>query len=182
MPFPSTSEFASVITNDERSPVQMKQGSRNGRRRTIKKGTKITSARQLESMITPSTNDDDDELANFIPPGTMPPKHPEPPKVVQDIPQPNLNEPPQQFASATAPSYIRESPYMQMGIEGALRGGGADKHLEEKLNYLIELLEEQKDEKTGRVIEELILYTFLGVFVIFVVDCFARNGKYRRKI
>ncbi len=28
--------------------------------------------------------------------------------------------------------------------------------------------------------EELVLYTFLGVFVIFVVDSFARVGKYVR--
>ena len=50
----------------------------------------------------------------------------------------------------------------------------------EKLNYMIHLLEEQKEEKTGHVTEELILYSFLGVFVIFVVDSFARVGKYVR--
>jgi hypothetical protein len=50
----------------------------------------------------------------------------------------------------------------------------------EKLNYMIHLLEEQQEEKTGHITEELILYTFLGVFVIFVVDSFARAGKYVR--
>ena len=50
----------------------------------------------------------------------------------------------------------------------------------EKLNYMIHLLEEQKDEKTGHVMEEVILYSFLGVFMIFVVDSFARAGKYTR--
>ena len=50
----------------------------------------------------------------------------------------------------------------------------------EKLNYMIHLLEEQKDEKTGHVIEEVILYSFLGVFIIFIVDSFARAGKYTR--
>ena len=50
----------------------------------------------------------------------------------------------------------------------------------EKLNYMIHLLEEQKEEKTGHVAEELILYSFLGVFVIFIVDSFARVGKYVR--
>jgi hypothetical protein len=50
----------------------------------------------------------------------------------------------------------------------------------EKLNYMIHLLEEQQDEKTGHVIEELILYSFLGVFIIFIVDSFARAGKYTR--
>lgn len=50
----------------------------------------------------------------------------------------------------------------------------------EKLNYMIHLLEEQQEEKTGHITEELILYTFLGVFVIFIVDSFARAGKYVR--
>jgi hypothetical protein len=50
----------------------------------------------------------------------------------------------------------------------------------EKLNMMIHLLEEQKDEKTGHVIEEVILYSFLGVFIIFIVDSFARAGKYTR--
>lgn len=50
----------------------------------------------------------------------------------------------------------------------------------EKLNYMIHLLEEQQDEKTGHVVEELILYSFLGIFIIFIVDSFARAGKYTR--
>jgi hypothetical protein len=50
----------------------------------------------------------------------------------------------------------------------------------EKLNYMIHLLEEQKDEKTGHVMEEIILYSFLGVFIIFIIDSFARAGKYTR--
>ena len=50
----------------------------------------------------------------------------------------------------------------------------------EKLNYMIHLLEEQKDEKTGHVMEEVILYSFLGVFIIFIIDSFARVGKYTR--
>ena len=50
----------------------------------------------------------------------------------------------------------------------------------EKLNYMIYLLEEQKDEKTGQVTEEVILYVFLGVFVLFVLDSFFKTGKYSR--
>jgi len=49
-----------------------------------------------------------------------------------------------------------------------------------KLNKIISLLEEQQDQRTEHVTEELILYCFLGVFVIFVVDSFARVGKYVR--
>ena len=55
-----------------------------------------------------------------------------------------------------------------------------NKELLDKLNYMIHLLEEQKDEKTGHVTEEIILYTFLGVFMIFIIDSFAKVGKYVR--
>ena len=50
----------------------------------------------------------------------------------------------------------------------------------DKLNYMINLLEEQQDQKTDSVTEEVVLYSFLGVFIIFVVDSFARVGKYVR--
>ena len=52
--------------------------------------------------------------------------------------------------------------------------------LMEKLNYMIHLLEEQKEEKTEYVTEEIILYLFLGVFVVFVIDSFVKVGKYTR--
>jgi hypothetical protein len=50
----------------------------------------------------------------------------------------------------------------------------------EKINYMIHLLENQENEKTSNVTEEFILYTFLGVFMIYVVDSFSRAGKYVR--
>lgn len=59
-------------------------------------------------------------------------------------------------------------------------GVGNDNRLIEKLNYMIHLLEEQQMEKTANITEEFILYTFLGVFVIYVIDSFTRSGKYVR--
>ena len=50
----------------------------------------------------------------------------------------------------------------------------------EKLNYMIMLLEEQQNERTEHIMEELILYFFLGIFMIFIVDSFVRSGKYVR--
>jgi hypothetical protein len=50
----------------------------------------------------------------------------------------------------------------------------------QKLDHIISLLEDQQDAKTGHVTEELVLYCFLGVFIIFIVDSFARAGKYVR--
>ena len=54
---------------------------------------------------------------------------------------------------------------------------GTNAALIEKLNYIIHMLEEKKDEKTGHVIEELVLYCFLGIFIIFIVDTFARGSS-----
>jgi len=79
-----------------------------------------------------------------------------------------------------AEQYVNQFvPYYQ----DAANGGNINKlngDVNEKLNYLIHLMEEQKDEKTGHVTEELVLYSFLGVFVIYVIDSFARVGKYVR--
>jgi hypothetical protein len=60
------------------------------------------------------------------------------------------------------------------------QNNGNKDQLLEKLNYMIHLLEEQQDVKTGHVIEEIILYSFLGVFMIFIIDSFARAAKYTR--
>jgi len=50
----------------------------------------------------------------------------------------------------------------------------------EKLNRMLHILEEQQFEPTKHITEEFILYTFLGVFVIYIVDSFTRAGKYIR--
>ena len=70
-------------------------------------------------------------------------------------------------------------PYYNKAANNANLHGSKDE-LMKKLNYMIHLLEENKEEKTGNVTEELVLYMFLGVFVIFTVDSFARAGKYTR--
>jgi hypothetical protein len=69
----------------------------------------------------------------------------------------------------------------QLANGGTTSGGpavsGTNAALIEKLNYIIHMLEEKKDEKTGHVIEELVLYCFLGVFIIFIVDTFTRGAS-----
>ena len=49
-----------------------------------------------------------------------------------------------------------------------------------KLNNIIEMFEDQKEIKTGQKREEIILYCFLGVFVIYIMDSFVSIGKYSR--
>jgi hypothetical protein len=63
--------------------------------------------------------------------------------------------------------------------QGAHSAQGESK-LMEKINYMIHLLEQQQMEKTSNITEEFILYSFLGIFMIFIVDSFSRSGKYTR--
>ena len=56
----------------------------------------------------------------------------------------------------------------------------SDSVLLQKMNYMITLLEDQQDERTNNVTEEVILYSFLGIFIIFIADTFVRAGKYVR--
>ena len=70
--------------------------------------------------------------------------------------------------------------YAKMGLSAKNDTGDGNNKLMERVNYMIHLLEAQQHEKTDNITEEFILYTFLGVFVIFVVDSFAKTGKYTR--
>lgn len=83
--------------------------------------------------------------------------------------------------STYASQYYKQfAPYNYNRLSNELSGPGANEEFIEKLNYIIHLLEEQHNERTEHVTEELVLYCFLGVFIIFIVDSFARAGKYTR--
>jgi hypothetical protein len=85
------------------------------------------------------------------------------------------NDTPSTYANQYYKQFI---PYLNQGtseIPGQPKG-----ELIEKLNYIIDLLEEQQDYKTNSIFEDLILYAFLGIFVIFIVDSFAKSTKYVR--
>ena len=71
--------------------------------------------------------------------------------------------------------YKQFVPYLNQGMQQDSKSD-----MIEKLNYIIDMLEEQQDYKTNSILEDLILYTFLGIFVIFIVDSFSRSGKYVR--
>ena len=81
------------------------------------------------------------------------------------------------------PNRVVHKPYANRGgVPGA--GGtqtpGISDELMKKVNYMIHMLEQQGIEKTANVTEEFILYTFLGVFIIYIVDSFSRSGRYIR--
>lgn len=57
---------------------------------------------------------------------------------------------------------------------------GKNSEILNKLNHIITMFEDQKEIKTGQKNEEVILYCFLGIFVIYVLDSFVYIGKYSR--
>ena len=71
--------------------------------------------------------------------------------------------------------------YTSMGIgPNKVNDANDNNTMMQKLNYITHILEDMQMEKTSNVTEELILYSFLGVFIIFVTDSFAKAGKYYR--
>lgn len=68
--------------------------------------------------------------------------------------------------------------YSSMGIGGTAIT--TDNKLMDKINYMIHMLENMEMEKTANVTEEFVLYSFTGIFIIFVLDRFLKTGKYVR--
>jgi hypothetical protein len=88
-----------------------------------------------------------------------------------------------ELANYTPPLKKEEIPKMDYSFkkeEPEYTYKSTESEISDKLTYMIQLLEEQRDEKTGQVTEELILYVFLGVFTLFVLDTFVKTGKYSR--
>ena len=73
-------------------------------------------------------------------------------------------------------------------VPGVIYGGSDEplninvkfNELLKKLDNILFLLEEQRESEKHLITEELILYVFLGVFIIYVLDCFVKAGKYVR--
>jgi hypothetical protein len=87
------------------------------------------------------------------------------------------------YQNRNSPSYDNKAYYTQRSIEPTNNTNNANVSndiLLNKINYMINLLEDQQDERTNNVTEEVVLYSFLGIFIIFIADSFARVGKYTR--
>ena len=120
---------------------------------------RATSRKKINQNVK-KIDSDDDNLADYKPLAAPQVPIQEPPPIAeQEVP-----EPVQQLFRSIPPTTESSSSIS----------------LSDRINYMIHLLEEQKDEKTGRVTEEIILYVFLGIFVIFVLDSFVKTGKYSR--
>ena len=188
----------------ENNPIQRKRDTL--RNKTLKRREPMKSNSNVDSMMKrihdDDVNDDDDDngLSNYQPL--------QPPNSVANeridnvnannmekrmseqqnvVPNMNMNtaqaqregftQLPSEYAKQYYQQYV---PYFNQGSDDNSPNGVNKDELLTKLNQIIYLLEEQQDEKTGNVTEELILYSFLGIFIIFIVDSFARVGKYVR--
>lgn len=90
----------------------------------------------------------------------------------------------EEYYNRVLPSYQRQKnlvnkPYYSNSNNSISESPNQDL-LIQKLNYMITLLEDHNDEKTGNITEEVVLYSFLGIFIIFIADTFVRAGKYVR--
>ena len=198
----SLAMYASEFNNEENNnPIQKKrEGMRNKtlkRRDTTRSNAKVEA--MLEKIHEADDNDENDDN-NYQP--IQPPssavmermehgmehdmEHGMEQRMDEQQNISNDSSPPQQEAFTQLPSeyakqyYQQYIPYYNQSSDDMSPTGVNKDELLTKLNQVIYLLEEQQNEKTGHVTEELILYSFLGIFIIFIVDSFARVGKYVR--
>ena len=125
---------------------------------TIEK--RATSRKKINQTVK-KIDADDDDLADFKP--------------VPTVPQMPILPPP-----STQLQMQEDNTFTMAMPSPTERSNVVSSNVSDRINYMIQLLEDQKDEKTGRVTEEIILYVFLGIFVIFVLDSFVKTGKYSR--
>ena len=181
---------SSKIDNLLNSLSQTKQSMKEGYGRT-----QSISRRERDNGNEDDTDDEDDSLGSFdpLPPPEVQSSNDRGTATTQEIDAVKYDDTTEKddnaiesfaqmgdMGSVTSDNYYKQYVpyYTQLANQQAVSGDKS--HLLEKLNYMITLLEEQKEHKTDNITEELILYMFLGVFVIFVVDSFARAGKYTR--
>tara|TARA_A100001015_G_scaffold307775_1_gene404223 strand:- start:28 stop:597 length:570 start_codon:yes stop_codon:yes gene_type:complete len=182
------SNFNDNINNDF-SITDKKKLAKN---KTIKKQEMKQSSSSLNAIINEIHNsDDNNELADFKPPSI--PKSAASERI--DLRKSNESENSdseivadtdnsitpvsyQEIKSNQAEDYYKANVpyYTQMSSTSFTNKDD----LINKLDKILALIEEGRDEKTGHVTEEIILYSFIGVFMIFIVDSFARAGKYVR--
>lgn len=180
---------AAPFNNNENNSESSIERKRNAKNKTIKRRQPPSQINILKEKLTGMDNDDED-LATFDPPppptsaGVNRTKR----DPIEDVPvQPHSKSmfsdgPVQQEAFQNLPSLASEEYYKQFVpyYDRTNTGTISNDELTQKLDYMIHMLEEQQDLKTNHVTEEVILYSFLGVFMIFVLDSFARAGKYVR--
>jgi len=75
---------------------------------------------------------------------------------------------------------IKTNQFMLMEDQDKVPAKTLDSVLVHKIDKLMEMIEEQSDIRTSKKNEEIVLYCFLGIFTIYILDSFASIGKYSR--
>ncbi len=83
------------------------------------------------------------------------------------------------------PSITRDNQFMLMDNQHIVEGFNKptqtnNSEMLNKINRMIDMFEEQREIKTSKKNEEIVLYCFLGVFTIYILDSFVSIGKYSR--
>lgn len=176
----SLAMYAADYSNDN-SNISTIQKKRIAHTKTQKQYPKtdfnVDKVNSMLNKIHGNISDDSNELGDYTPSFTPPPM-PESAGVEKTLSDDNLelNNLKHTYGDADE-IYTRTIPHYNKPIHTTNMN---QSDIERKLNYMISLLEEQQDERTNNVTEEVVLYSFLGIFVIFVVDSFVKVGKYVR--
>jgi len=181
----SLAMYAAPFDDDDNRPLNKEENAIAKKRTSNNRTQKRVHSEKVNSVLQSihSYNEDTDQLADFKPID---------PPVSAGVEQTKMRESMtnHQNEPIIPPSY-RKSPYnmpyyqppqqqSQQQFQMHQDVSGENSVLIDKLNYMIKLLEEQQDERTGNVTEDVVLYCFLGIFIIFIVDSFVRVGKYVR--
>ena len=119
---------------------------------TLQQGTLEESPTNITEMHKNLKEENDNELSNFY-------------KTESDI--------------KVSPQY-KTNDYMIMNAIEPTKSTNTNKDLIVKMNKILEMFEDQKEIKTTQKNEEIVLYCFLGVFIIYIMDSFVSIGKYSR--
>lgn len=167
-------------SSEAKNHLQQKKAQRN---KTLKAPRKPVNDKVRSMMEVLHNNaSDDEQLSDFNPPPKPMSMGNEKRKETDEQDQ-SMNH--ENFTAMTEGTYAQQYynqviPQVQQQQMAQPQLSEAGNELVEKLNYMIHLLEEQHDEKVNNITEEIVLYSFLGVFVIFIVDSFVKVGKYIR--
>ena len=107
--------------------------------------------------------DSDTELSNFYKSETQNPQ-------LQNI----------QSQEVKIPTQYKTNDYMILNSTNTYEPKRNNQDLLDKMNKILEMFEDQKEIKTGQKNEEIVLYCFLGVFIIYIMDSFVNIGRYSR--
>lgn len=165
---------AAPFLRDE--PITDNKNKRLNSTENIKKKLRNKTEQKAVSFVLDENDENEDGLVDFVPANDNPSNTSE---LVSEISEGTASD---SFAYENI-GFFSDNFNKPRVIENMSENSASNNNsnsLEVKVNYLIELLEKQNEKKTEYVTEEIVLYLFLGIFIIYTVDSFTRINKYTR--